>query len=59
MFSRQEYPKLYSPGNNMDPGSQPLVLQVSVLQGTEYMYYCLVVYELMVLHVISVQYTVL
>ena len=38
MFSRQEYPKLYSPGNNMDPGSQPLELQVSVLQGTEYMY---------------------
>ena len=23
--------KLYSPGNNMDPGSQPLELQVSVL----------------------------
>ena len=24
-------PKLYSPGNNMDPGSQPLELQVSIL----------------------------
>ena len=29
-------PKLYSPGNNMNPGSQPLELQVSILQSTEY-----------------------
>ena len=29
-------PMLYSPGNNMDPGSQPLELQVSILQSTEY-----------------------
>ena len=50
-------PKLYSPGNNMDPCSQPLELQVSVLQGTGYMWYCLVVYELMVYHVTSVQYS--
>ena len=27
-------PKLYSPGNNMDSGSQPLELQIRVLQGT-------------------------
>ena len=58
-FSRDKNsPKLYLPGNNMDPGSQPLELQVSVPQGTGYMYHCLVAYEVMIHYVISVQYTV-